>query len=139
MMFQEMPKKKLCFNTSQIYKLHGFISNLCEIYYFIGAYCLNTNVMDYLNMKVMCMIFMYKQHAWHSSLNNAHNINVQTIQVNESHSCLFHTNLWKVKFAWLLLPNRDPWSLQCTWGTKLGKVMYSHLIQHGHCCQISTW
>ncbi len=29
------------------------------------------------------------------------------------HSCLFHRNLWKVDFAWLLLLNLDPWSLWC--------------------------
>jgi hypothetical protein len=40
--------------TSQIYKLHGFITNPCEICYFIGSYWLNT--------KVMCTIFMCKQH-----------------------------------------------------------------------------
>jgi len=47
----------------------------------------------------------------HSCLNNAHDIDVQTIQVDEWHSCLFHTNLWKTKFAWLLWPNCDPQSL----------------------------
>jgi hypothetical protein len=35
--------------TSQSYKLHGFIPNSCETYYFIGLYILNTNVMHYLN------------------------------------------------------------------------------------------
>ncbi len=48
--------------TSQIYKLHGFVLDLCEIYYFMGSYWLNMTIMDYLNMEVMCMIFMYKQH-----------------------------------------------------------------------------
>jgi hypothetical protein len=47
----------------------------------------------------------------HSCLNNAHNIDVQTIQVDEWHSCLFHMNLWKSNFAQLLLPNHDLWSL----------------------------
>jgi hypothetical protein len=47
-------------DTSQIYRLHGFISNPCEICYFIGSYCLNMNVMHYLNMEVMCMIFVCK-------------------------------------------------------------------------------
>jgi hypothetical protein len=36
------------FNTqkshiSQIYRLHGFIPNLCKIYYFIGSHCLCRN------------------------------------------------------------------------------------------------
>jgi hypothetical protein len=35
--------------TSQSYKLHGFIPNSCEIYYFIGLYNSNTNVMHYFN------------------------------------------------------------------------------------------
>ncbi len=48
--------------TSQIYKVHGFIPNSCEIYYFIGLYWLNMNVVHYLNMKVECMIFICKQH-----------------------------------------------------------------------------
>jgi hypothetical protein len=48
--------------TSQIYKLHKFIPNLWKICYFIGLYCLHTNVMHYLNTKVMCMTFGYKQH-----------------------------------------------------------------------------
>jgi hypothetical protein len=26
-----------------------------------------------------------------------------------------------------------------TWGTNLGKVMYSYLIQHRYCCQVSMW
>ncbi len=40
--------------ASKIYKLHGFIPNLCEIYYFISSYWLNT--------KVECTIFVCKQH-----------------------------------------------------------------------------
>jgi hypothetical protein len=48
--------------SSQIYKLHKFIPNLCEICYFIGSYCLNMNVMHYLNTKVMCMTFVCEQH-----------------------------------------------------------------------------
>jgi hypothetical protein len=28
----------------------------------MGLYRLNTNVTHYLNMEVVCMIFMYKQH-----------------------------------------------------------------------------
>jgi len=43
---------------SQIYKLHGFVPNPCKIYYFIGSYCLNMNVVHYLNTKVMCMTFV---------------------------------------------------------------------------------
>ncbi len=46
--------------TSQIYRLHGFIPNLCEINYFMGLYNLNTNVMHDLNTKVMWMTFLYK-------------------------------------------------------------------------------
>jgi hypothetical protein len=43
-------------------------------------------------------------------LNNAHNIDVQTVQVeDEWHLYLFHTNLWKINFMGLLLPNCDPW------------------------------
>ncbi len=41
--------------ASQIYKLHGFIPNQYKIYYFMDSYCLNTNVMHYLNMEVVCM------------------------------------------------------------------------------------
>ncbi len=26
-----------------------------------------------------------------------------------------------------------------TWGTNLGRVLYSHLIQHRHCCRMSKW
>jgi hypothetical protein len=48
--------------TSQIYKLYGFVPNSCKIYYFISLYWLNMNVMHYLNMKVVCTIFMCKQH-----------------------------------------------------------------------------
>ncbi len=48
--------------TSQIYKLHGFVPNSCEFCYFMGSYCLHTNVMHYLNMEVIYMTFMYKQH-----------------------------------------------------------------------------
>jgi hypothetical protein len=40
-----------------------------------------------------------------------HDINVQTTRVDEWHSCLIHTNLWKTHFAWLLLSNHDPLSL----------------------------
>jgi hypothetical protein len=47
---------------SQIYKLYDIVSNLGEICYFIGLYCLNMNVVHYLNMEVVCMIFMCKQH-----------------------------------------------------------------------------
>jgi hypothetical protein len=35
--------------TSQIYKLHEFVPNPCEICYFMGSYCLHMNVMNYLN------------------------------------------------------------------------------------------
>jgi len=42
--------------ASQIYKLHGFVPNPCEICYFVGSYWLNTNVVHYLNMKVECTI-----------------------------------------------------------------------------------
>jgi hypothetical protein len=48
--------------TSQIYKLHGFVLNLCENCYFISSYCLNMNVVHYLNMKVVCIVFVCKQH-----------------------------------------------------------------------------
>jgi hypothetical protein len=48
--------------SSEIYKLHGFVPDPCEIYYFIGSYWLNMNVMHYLNTKVMCTIFVCKQH-----------------------------------------------------------------------------
>jgi hypothetical protein len=46
--------------TSQIYKLHGFIPNPCEIYYFMGLYHLHTNVMHYLSMEVVCTTFVCK-------------------------------------------------------------------------------
>jgi hypothetical protein len=45
-----------------MYRFHGFISNSCKIYYFIGLYCLNTNVMHYFNTEVVCMTFVCKQH-----------------------------------------------------------------------------
>lgn len=35
---------------------------ICEICYFTGLYCVNTNVVHYLNTKVVCVIFMCKQH-----------------------------------------------------------------------------
>jgi hypothetical protein len=53
----------------------------------------------------MHMTFMFK---------HAHNIDVQTIQVDEWHLCLFHMNLWKTNFAQPLLQNHDPWNLWCT-------------------------
>jgi len=49
--------------TSQIYKFHGFIPNLCEICYFISSYCFNTNIMHYFKTEVVCMIFVCKQHT----------------------------------------------------------------------------
>ncbi len=48
--------------SSQIYRLHGFIPNSCKICYFMGLYCLNTNVMHDSNMEIMCMTFVCKQH-----------------------------------------------------------------------------
>ncbi len=47
--------------TSQIYKLDGFVPNLCEICYFMGSYHLNTNVMHYSNTEVVCTTFVFKQ------------------------------------------------------------------------------
>jgi hypothetical protein len=56
-------KKENCASTSQIYMLHGFIPNPCEIYYFMGSYYLNMVVVHYLNMEVvMCTTFICKQH-----------------------------------------------------------------------------
>jgi hypothetical protein len=46
--------------TSQMYKIHGSIPNMCEIYYFMALYNLNMNVMHYLNMEVLCITFMCK-------------------------------------------------------------------------------
>ncbi len=51
-------------SSQQIYKFHGFISNLCEIFYFIYLYCLNKNVVHYVNTKIMCTTFMRKQHDY---------------------------------------------------------------------------
>ncbi len=51
-----------CLICITIYKLHGFIPNLCKIYYFICLYCLNMNVVHYLNMDIMCMTNLCKQH-----------------------------------------------------------------------------
>jgi len=48
--------------SSQIYRFHRFVSNLCKICYFMGSYHLHMNVMHYLNMKVMCRTFVYKQY-----------------------------------------------------------------------------
>jgi hypothetical protein len=48
--------------TSQIYKLHGFVPNPCEINYFISSYYLNMNAMHYLDTEVVCTIFVCKQH-----------------------------------------------------------------------------
>jgi len=69
---------------SQMYKLHGFVPNLCEIYYFMGSYHLHTNVMHYLNTEVVCMTFVCKIqiNTQHLCLNNARAINVQTIQID---------------------------------------------------------
>jgi hypothetical protein len=50
--------------TSQNYRLHGFVTNLCEIYYFRGSYHLHTNVMHYLNMEVVCLTFVCKQYKY---------------------------------------------------------------------------
>jgi hypothetical protein len=50
--------------TSQTYKLHRFVPNLCKIYYFIGLYCLHTNDMHYLNTKVTCTTFGREQHKY---------------------------------------------------------------------------
>jgi len=46
--------------SSQDYRVHGFISNPCKKNYFINLYYLNTNVMHYLNTKVVCTTFMCK-------------------------------------------------------------------------------
>jgi len=51
------------FLTSQIYMLHGFVPNTCEICYFMGSYCINMNVMHCLNTKVMCTTFVCKQYG----------------------------------------------------------------------------
>jgi len=48
--------------TSQIYRFHGFIPNLCEICYFMGLYCLYMNVMHYLNMEVVYTTIVCKQY-----------------------------------------------------------------------------
>jgi hypothetical protein len=48
--------------TSQIYTLPGFVPNPREMYYFMGLYCLHTNVIHYLNMEVVYMTFVCKQH-----------------------------------------------------------------------------
>jgi hypothetical protein len=45
-----------------MYRFNGFVSNSSEICYFIDLYCLNTNVMHYLNKEVVCIIFVCKQH-----------------------------------------------------------------------------
>jgi hypothetical protein len=76
---------------SQIHKLHGFVQNPCKFYHFISSYCLNMNVMHYLNTKIVCttfcvnkidiqhlylynmnrhMIFVFKQCGWHQCSNN---------------------------------------------------------------------
>jgi hypothetical protein len=49
-------------HTSQIYRLYGFVPNPCEIYYFMGLYCLHMNVMHYLNTQIMCTTFVCKQY-----------------------------------------------------------------------------
>jgi hypothetical protein len=64
---------------------------------------------------------------WHSCLNSAHDIDVQTTQVDEWHSCIFHMNLWKIVFAQLLLPNYGPLSLGR--GNKY-VIMYSHVTKN---------
>jgi hypothetical protein len=51
-------------SSSQIYRLHGLIPNLCEICYFVGLYYLNMNVVHYLSMEVMCMTLMFKQYKY---------------------------------------------------------------------------
>jgi hypothetical protein len=43
----------------QMNESHGVV--VCDSY-FIGLQCVNTNVVHYLDMEVMCMIFIYKQH-----------------------------------------------------------------------------
>jgi hypothetical protein len=113
--------------TSQIYKLHGFIPNLCEIYCFMGLCHLHTNVMHYLNTKIMCTTFVCKKiltNTQHSCLNN---MNMHMTFMSKQwtwHQCSNNTNRWmtsmsipyepiKTNFARLLLPNHDPWSLWC--------------------------
>jgi hypothetical protein len=52
---------------------------------------------------------------------------------------LFICILWSFKGQDLL---RDaPKTFLCfnTWGTNLGRVHYSHLVQHRHCCRVSMW
>jgi hypothetical protein len=120
--------------TSQIYMLHEFVPNPCKIYYLIGSYCLNTNVIHYLNTKIVCTTFVCKQHEytytiqigiWHLWLNNVHDINVQIIQINE-----WQTNLWKADFAWLLLSNHGLCSLWLIWAMILQKCNIVHLSIH---------
>jgi hypothetical protein len=48
--------------------------------------------------------FVSKQCTQHQCSNNTN---------RWMHLCLFHMNLWKTDFAWLLVPNCGPWSLWC--------------------------
>ncbi len=48
--------------SSQIYRFHGFVSNSCEICYFMVANCLNMNVMHYLNTKIVCVTFVCNEY-----------------------------------------------------------------------------
>jgi hypothetical protein len=52
-----------------------------------------------VNGEMSCIVLTRKLCAWLLCLNNAHDINVQTIQVDEWHLCLFHMNLWKINFV----------------------------------------
>jgi hypothetical protein len=52
---------------------------------------------------------------------------------------LLYIHFWNFKGQDLL---RDvPKTFLCfnIWGTNLGRVMYSHLIEHKHCCRLSMW
>jgi hypothetical protein len=61
--------------------------------------------------------------TWHSCVNNAHDIDVQTIHIDEWHLCHFIYTYEMINFAWLLLLNYGPWNLWCI---DLS-AMYQHL------------
>jgi len=54
-------------------------------------------------------------------LNNAHNMDVQTIQINGWHLCLFHMNLWKQILHDYYFSNCGPWTLWCkaNWSSRI--------------------
>jgi hypothetical protein len=79
-------------HASQIYKFHGFIPNLCKIYYFICSYCLNTNGAHYLKScaRLLCVNNMNRHTTFVSILYEPMRNKFRTIII---------AKLWPMKFV----------------------------------------